>query len=371
MNAIVFYCGTGQGFKSPADAIVRELQARGVGAEAVDFYAALGMDGVDSFIKESWKFCLRHPWFFNIVYATTDSPLIDLCFFWQLGDFRRRMARFMEGRRADFVVSTHFASTWLLARWAPVVDGTLPFFGYNSDVLLSHYAYIQKDVAAYFVSTELGRDRMIAQGMEEEKVRISGFPIDPKYRKAFRSRAEERAALGLEDMFTVLLTFGGEGIGDLSFVRRIAASGLPVQVAAVCGRNEAVRAKLEALRGEFPGFRIATTGFVSNLQDYLYACDVSAGKAGLNTVFESIYMKRPFLVLMAMTNEKHCARFAVERGYAVHPRDADGALDFLKDAVAGGPAYSAALAALENPPCEFAIDSMVDEMVAVAGRRRG
>jgi len=35
---------------------------------------------------------------------------------------------------------------------------------------------------------------------------------------------------------------------------------------------------------------------VDNIQDYIFASDVQAGKAGANALMESLYLKRPFLV---------------------------------------------------------------------------
>jgi processive 1,2-diacylglycerol beta-glucosyltransferase len=360
MTSIVFYSATGQGFKSPADAIVREFEAQGVAAKAVDFYAELGLGGLDYAVKGLWKFCLRHPWIFRIVYGATDSPLVGpLGFWWQLPAMRRRLDAYLADAKPDCVVSTHYISTWFLGRSRAVVSGRLPFFGYNSDVLLSHHAYIQKRAAAYFVSTELGRDRMAAQGMPPEKLRLTGFPIDPKYKRGFGSVAEERAKLGLADAFTVLFTFGGEGIGDIRLLERLVRDRAPLQAVAVCGRNDALRLKLEALAAAHPEFNLKVLGFCTNLQDYLYAADISAGKAGLNTVFEAIYLRRPFLVLMAMSNEQRCADFVVERGYGWQPRTPAAAAALIEGALAGSAEYRAALAAVAAPPCGFGIDDMI------------
>ena len=362
MKALVFYSATGQGFKSPADAIVRELEKRGVEAESIDFFDAIGMRISDWLIKNGWNLCLRQPWIFRIAYPATDSLLIAAIFAIPMPSFKKKMAEYMATRQVDFIVSTHYASTWFLARYEPVAAERLPFFGYNSDVLLSHRAYIQKNARAYFISTEQGKRLMVAQGMREEAVRITGFPIDPKYKKTYPSIAKMREELGLADVFTLLLSFGGEGVGDIQLVELIAERGAEIQVIAVCGRNEAITVKLMALKNRYPKLRLTVLGFTTRLQDYLFACDISAGKAGLNTVFESIFLKRPFLVLRAMANELHCARFVVERGYGLHPKNVLEALAFIEGARRGSQEFKRMRQALETPPCNYEIGDMIETM---------
>jgi processive 1,2-diacylglycerol beta-glucosyltransferase len=41
---------------------------------------------------------------------------------------------------------------------------------------------------------------------------------------------------------------------------------------------------------------LLTPGFVKNIQDYICACDVQAGKAGANALMESLFLQRPFLI---------------------------------------------------------------------------
>jgi HAD superfamily hydrolase (TIGR01549 family) len=367
MKALVFYLETGHGFKSPALAIARELADAGVEVQPVDFYKAIGALGTDNFVVEGWKFCLRFPPFFKFVFLLADSPLLWLGYAWQFPLIRKRLDAYLDRERPDFIVSTHFLSTHILARHLAKRAGPKPpCFGYNSDVILSHNAYVDPDVTMYYVSTAMGRDAMAAQGMPPERLALVGFPIDPKYRKTFGSVAEERARLGLKDIFTLLVTYGGEGIGDLTVVRELATRRLPLQMVVVCGKNEALKARLEALAASVPGLDMKVLGFVSNMQDYLYCCDISAGKSGLNVAFESIYMKRPLLVLTAMANEVFCAKFMRDQGYGWYPKGSAEAIAIVEDSLAGRGDMDRIRRRLEVRPCGFGIGDMVESMVGLA-----
>ena len=43
-------------------------------------------------------------------------------------------------------------------------------------------------------------------------------------------------------------------------------------------------------------FDLEMRGFVDNVPLYIMACDMQMGKAGANSLMESLYLKRPFLV---------------------------------------------------------------------------
>lgn len=332
LRGIVAYLNTGHGFKSPAVAISQALEAHGVDVECVDLLEAAGEHKPNTFIKKGWDFYLKYPWTFVVTFALLNTPLVHPV----QGIFAKivwkSIARYLRDRQPDFILTTHFvlaADVQLALRHARL---PIAFIGYNSEVIISHRSYIAKDVAAYLVATEAGRQGMIDHGLEPEQVIKTSFPIDQKFLKSFGTIAEERAQLGLEDRFTVLVTFGGLGVGSYDLIERLASSGLDVQVVVICGRNEEAQRRIEEIAAAHPDFALHARGFVTNMQDYLYCSDLSAGKAGLNMVFESIYMGKPFLALMAMANERFCARYVAEQGFGWNPRSLDEAYAVIADA---------------------------------------
>ena len=320
LRGIVAYMGTGHGFKSPAVAIQKALEERGIEVECVDLFQEIGELSMDNMVKKGWEFYLHQPWSFRLTFALADTPLVHLAQSWSSGRVKKSLYTYLRDKQPDFIISTHFVTTAAVAKVLKKHPMPIAFFGYNSDVILSHQAYIAKSVYRYYVATEKGREHMVEQGMADEKVSLTSFPLDSKFRKQFGTVAEERAKLGLEDKFTILLTFGGLGIGSYNLIEKLAQSGMDIQVVTICGRNEKMVRDLQALKAKYPRFSLNIQGFVANMQDFLYTCDISAGKSGLNMVFESMYMKKPFLVLMAMANERFAARFVVENGFGWYPK---------------------------------------------------
>jgi UDP-N-acetylglucosamine:LPS N-acetylglucosamine transferase len=135
------------------------------------------------------------------------------------------------------------------------------------------------------------------------------------------SKAEARERLELEDRFTCLVSFGGEGVGrnPRGLIRTLLDSDVPLQVVAITGRNEALREELRTLR---PGTdRLRVEGFVENLAEYLAASDVFVGKAGPSSVYEALAVGRPVLASgYAGLNELGVVRFIEGQGLGRHVR---------------------------------------------------
>ena len=96
--------------------------------------------------------------------------------------------------------------------------------------------------------------------------------------------ADARRALGLaEDARVVAVSGGGWGVGDLGGAVRTAL-GLPgIAVLCLCGRNEALRARLD---GEFDQ-RVRVLGFVDDMPTLLAATDVLVHSTAGLTVLEA------------------------------------------------------------------------------------
>lgn len=99
--------------------------------------------------------------------------------------------------------------------------------------------------------------------------------------------------LGLDDLPTVLVVGGGDGMGGIESIskelgNRLGQSGSKAtsQMVVVCGNNEAARKKLE----EFDwgkGVKTHVKGFVNNMDEWMKASDALVTKAGPGTIAEA------------------------------------------------------------------------------------
>ena len=124
----------------------------------------------------------------------------------------------------------------------------------------------------------------------------SGMILNPRFYNYTRvDRREERAKLGLDpDRTTGLMLFGGQGNWKmLDIDRRLRASGLPIQMISICGKNEKLTQALRAEESTLPRF---VEGFTTHIPYYMQLADFFIGKPGPGSIAEAMAMGLPVIV---------------------------------------------------------------------------
>ena len=117
-------------------------------------------------------------------------------------------------------------------------------------------------------------------------VRWAKPPTSPAFLAA-RSREEARKALALPANGRVIaVSGGGWGVGDLVGATRAALEFEDATVLCLCGRNDALRAKVVGRFGDEPRLRVM--GFTDRMGDVLAAADVLVHSSAGLTVLEAI-----------------------------------------------------------------------------------
>ena len=129
------------------------------------------------------------------------------------------------------------------------------------------------------------------------------------------SKNEARTKLGLDDVFTVQLNMGGEGLGSLALLDALAKKDYEIQILVIGSIDKKMQKKVESIkRTAGKNVRIIPTGFVKNVNEYLFASDIVAGRLGINTILEAFYLKRPFLVTELVYSVKPAAQYIEKYG---------------------------------------------------------
>jgi processive 1,2-diacylglycerol beta-glucosyltransferase len=141
------------------------------------------------------------------------------------------------------------------------------------------------------------KEQLMDYGVPESKIRVlSGLPVNKKFLTK-RSKFEARQELGLDPTrFTVLISMGGVAVGaTYVFTRQLALSGLPVQVIAVCGKNERLKVRTDKLAAKVD-IPVKVFGFTDQMPLLMDAADVMIGKPGPGTIAEAIAKELPMLI---------------------------------------------------------------------------
>ena len=150
----------------------------------------------------------------------------------------------------------------------------------------------------YFVcGTPKAVEQARAMGHPSERVfATSGMILRPAfYQPIEMDRAAAREKLGLKpNLSTGLVLFGGEGSSAMmQIAREVNRMNASVQLIFLCGKNEKLRRRLEAMQTGFPRH---VEGFSTEIPRYMKLADFFIGKPGPGSLSEALAMGLPVLV---------------------------------------------------------------------------
>ena len=188
-----------------------------------------------------------------------------------------------------------------------------------------------------------GSDKAVEQalrlGHEKSMVfRASGMILNPQFYElpplTVAQRREARRALGFDpDLPVGLVLFGGQGAAVMLRIARDIANR---QLLLICGHNEKLRRRLEALPRSAATF---VEGFTREVPRYMQLSDYFIGKAGPGSLSEAAAMRLPVIVernAWTLPQERYNTEWVRERGIGLVLRNFRGiarAVDELLDPV--------------------------------------
>src|SRR6266536_787969 len=286
----------GEGHNAAARAIAERIDQAWPGTEVriLDVIARMA-PGMTWLVQSAYRVTLDH------------APVVYQCFYdalWRHRWFAWLSKRFIAAwcgwrlwprlRRfqPDVVVCTHPFGAAAMDQLRRVHRLAVPTATYVTD-FAPHPFWVFSQIDAHFIMHDVSAPdahRLSARGL----VRVAAPPISPVFQQCDQGAA--RDSLGLRSgAFMVLVTGGAWGVGTLAAaVAALLELGERIQVVAVCGRNQALRRRLEAL-GE-PRSRLVPLGFVGIMPQLMAAADVVVTNAGGVTSLEAFASARPVLL---------------------------------------------------------------------------
>ena len=295
----MLYVNAGKGHYIPAKALYDSFIRGGHEAIVEDLFTVVNAPFWEIFCKYDWRFLLHHPRLERFLHRLTDSRFNFYLIRMQGLNHRHVKAfkKWYEKNRPDFIVSTNFIGGIFLPALVKKIGIDIPIYQYAADVFDTPKIGVNNLLSKMYFPTELGKINAVRKGQLEDTIDICPFPLQGKFEHFnYHSKQAIRKKLGLEDKFTLLFSFGGEGIGTPHLLYAIAEKGYDVQAVLIGGLSNTTSRAFDAFSEKYPDFKLYRPGFVDNVQEYLAACDIQVGKAGANAVMEAMFMKRPFIV---------------------------------------------------------------------------
>lgn len=293
-HVLVISAEMGEGHNAAAQALTETIEECWPGC-AVERLDTMELRGVRFARAARWAYGFQLsvlPWSYEIFYdwLSRSDSFANLSKKVIGGFFGRHLAKALEGRHPDLVISTYpFGSAaldWLRAKrgMSTLTVTYIPAFHV-------HPLWVYPGIDLHFVmyDTAPGHARMAGF---DKSMRLGAPPV----RRGFGdfNRAEARKLLDLsEDEFVVLMTGGAWGLGDIApGVEALVKLEPPVHVVAVCGKNAGLEADLRQLAVSHPE-RLTVHGYVSTMPELMAASNVVITNGAGVTVLEALRTPRP------------------------------------------------------------------------------
>lgn len=301
---LFLFSDTGGGHRSAAEAIIEAVRldySDSYDIDMVDFFKDYAPPPLDK-MPAWYPSMVRVPQAWGLGYRLSNGNRRARFLTSTIWPYIRRAARQLVWQHpCDLIVSVHPVVI------APVLralgNNRPPFITVVTDLVTTHVLWYHRKADLCLVPTQAAYDRAIENGLRPDQVRLVGLPVADRFCRPPGDPQALRARLDWpQDLPVVLLVGGGDGLGPLEkTANAIAASGLRVALVIITGRNQALKARLEARSWPLPTY---IYGFVHEMPDFMRAADILVTKAGPGTISEAFNAGLPMILYSRLPGQE-------------------------------------------------------------------
>lgn len=309
LRILILSSDTGGGHRASAQALRAAFYAlypSHVHVDIVDFWVDLARGPFANF-PDQYTFLAKRPWMWKLSFELTRFPPARGCTETLFNTFAHRNVRDAFAKYApDLILSVHPLVNTLsqkVLRQMSFASGlpSIPYVTVVTDLGGAHPTWFHKAVDMTYVPS--GGVCKVARrvGLPQERVRQFGLPVREDFWTASREKDVLRAELGMRrDVPAVLAIGGGDGVGGLKATTKALATELPkklghtnVQLVVICGKNQQLK---EWVQSQSWPIAVIPLGYVTNMSEWMGACDIICTKAGPGTIAEALIRAMPIII---------------------------------------------------------------------------
>lgn len=206
----------------------------------------------------------------------------------------KKIKKLLDDFQPDAVVCTQAFPCGIIASYKKSFSSPLPLFAVLTD-FLPHAFWVYEEVNHFFVPAEPTRRWLESNGVPQDKISISGIPIDPKF--AIRlDRRELMIEYGLDPQKpAILIMGGGHGLGPIKkILTTFEKSGVDIQLIVVCGLN---RKLYDWIRARKFSRKMIVFRYTDQIERLMSMSDAIVTKPGGITTAEAMAKGLPMIIM--------------------------------------------------------------------------
>jgi len=231
----------------------------------------------------------------------------------------RKLINLFSEFNPDVVVCTQAFPCGMVADLKKYKKIDIPIVGVTTDYV-THSFWYYDSVDSYIVSDESTKDQMVKNGIKEERVKVYGIPISPRFMRSV-DRDKVFKELGLEpDLPVVVVMGGGRGLGRIKqVVYSLAKTQKRFQIVAICGVNKKLHRylKIKSRRlNRFKPFKVFD--YVEHMDWIMSVADILISKPGGITTAEALAKGLPMIIFNPIPGQEISnTEFLLKSGAAI------------------------------------------------------
>jgi len=246
----------------------------------------------------------------------------------------------IEEYRPDVIVCTQAFPCGLVADYKNSYSSNIPLIAVLTDYY-PHSFWLHSEVDIYIVACEGAKMRLIKEGVPDDKIKIYGIPVNPKFFNESPS-GHIRQKLDIDKNIPVVLVMGGsQGFGPLKkIVFSLDQVSLDFYIVISTGFNEKLNKYLNKRKNTF-SHRLKVCGYEDNMDELMQISNVLVTKPGGLTTAEAISKKIPMVIFNPIPGqEKNNTKFLLDRGIALKASDSEEVAILVKELLVNKDKYT-------------------------------
>lgn len=228
-----------------------------------------------------------------------------------------KLKKLFDTFKPDVVACTQAFPCGMVADFKKTYNVKLPLVGILTDYA-PHSYWVYDNVDYYVVPSDEVRNRLMQKGVEAQRIKTYGIPIDPKFSlrhdKALLAR---NLNLSLEKPI-ILAMGGGQGLGPINkIVSSFKKTRIDSQLVVVTGTNQKLYDSLKNKAKSSPR-KIFIFKFIDNIDELMEISTLIITKAGGLTTAEALAKGLPILIIKPLPGQEEInTSYLLEKGAAI------------------------------------------------------
>ena len=266
--------------------------------------------------------------------------------------FNYKVSKYLKSKKPEGVIFTYSAPAQMMAasfrRYSPEIKLSLVVTDYHG-----HSFYNVPNIDRLFVANQKVKNDLLHAGVDEEKISITGIPVDPRFYLKQDINELKRKYKIENGRPTVLFiaswasgSLSGSGLTDL--IKQLLDFEPKINLIFLASGNQEA---YETVTRSFPEEkRLLAEIWTDAMDEYMKISDIVISKAGGLTVSECLSLNKPMIIFNPMPGqEERNAEFVEENSFGVKADSEREIASALSKAMLLSKDSSRSLASKDNP----------------------